>query len=285
MTRRLDPATLRRLQREDVVILSMGAGVQSSAMALMATQGVFDKVPDAAVFSDTQWEPKKIYEWLATLEPLLSFPVYHVTRGSLRNGVFRNENATGQRFASIPWFTKEVLPDGTVKQGMGRRQCTREYKIDPVRKKTRELMGYKQGRRIKKHAAEMWIGISTDEAARAKPSLDIWQTNRWPLLEKGFSRQDCKDWVAAHYPNLGEPPKSACIGCPFHSDDHWIDMRDNDPESWAEAVAADRAIRQQPKFNAQQFAHRARVPLDEVVLKPRANKDNFVNECEGMCGV
>ena len=39
-------------------ILSLGAGVQSSTMALMADQGAFGDKPDAAIFADTGWEPR-----------------------------------------------------------------------------------------------------------------------------------------------------------------------------------------------------------------------------------
>ena len=38
-------------------IISLGAGVQSSTMALMAAKGLITPMPDAAIFSDTGWEP------------------------------------------------------------------------------------------------------------------------------------------------------------------------------------------------------------------------------------
>ena len=252
----------------------------------MAGRGVFGAIPDVAVFADTQWEPENVYVWLDKLEAAGRnapnyIPIARITRGSLRDAVFRNENSTGQRFASIPRFT--LAADGS--KGMGRRQCTHEFKIAPIRAYTRGLMGYAKGKRVKKHGAEVWIGISTDEAVRAKPARDAWQTNRWPLIELGYSREDCLAWMADNYPELGVPPKSACIGCPFHSDAHWADMRANDPVSWAEAVAADKAIRNQPKTNTEQFAHATRVPLDRVTFREAANAQHFNNECEGMCGV
>ncbi len=263
-----------------ICVLSLGAGVQSSTLALMCAAGVFGRVPDAAIFADTQWEPKAVYEWLALLETLLPFPVFRVSRGNLRDAVYRNRNATGQRFASIPWF---VLNQDWTK-GMGRRQCTREYKIEPIREKVRELMGYSRGQRVKTKA-EVWIGISTDEATRAKPSPDAWQTNVWPLLDLGYSRKDCLLWLDLNFPQLPSPPKSACIGCPFHSDAHWAAMKADDPESWNDAVAADAAIRHQPKFRGLQFAHRSLAPLDRVVFKGQDTRDHFDNECEGICGV
>lgn len=43
--------------------LSLGAGVQSSTLALMIALGELPPV-DAAIFSDTHWEPRAVYEWL-----------------------------------------------------------------------------------------------------------------------------------------------------------------------------------------------------------------------------
>jgi hypothetical protein len=40
-------------------IISLGAGVQSSAMLLMALEGRFEDMPDCAIFADTQDEPKE----------------------------------------------------------------------------------------------------------------------------------------------------------------------------------------------------------------------------------
>jgi hypothetical protein len=124
---------------------------------------------------------------------------------------------------------------------MIRRHCTTDYKIVPIRRKVRELLGIAGRRSPTSPVIEQWIGISLDEAIRMKPSFEDWQINRWPLIEGGMTRPDCLRWLKRHgYP---QPPKSACIGCPFHADDHWRHMRDHDPEAWGDAVSVDRAIR------------------------------------------
>ena len=64
-------------------ILSLGAGVQSSTLALMAAKGEVGPMPMAAIFSDTQAEPKEVYDWLDWLEKQLPYPVYRVTAGNL----------------------------------------------------------------------------------------------------------------------------------------------------------------------------------------------------------
>lgn len=263
-------------------IISLGAGVQSSTMALMAAHGEIGPMPDAAIFADTQWEPKKVYEWLAWLETKLPFPVYKITKGSLREDALKKQNSTSGRFASIPWHI--TMPDG--KAAMGRRQCTAEYKIGPLIKEKRRLLGYAPRARIPVNSCVVWIGISTDEAQRMKPSRERWSVNRWPLIELGMSRWDCLRWMEKN--NYPTPPKSSCIGCPFHSDDEWRAIK-ADPESWADAIEIDEAIRQPARgMRGFQYAHRSRIPLKDVdfsTAEDMGQVDMFNNECEGMCGV
>ena len=59
--------------------LSLGAGVQSSALALMLALGEITPQVDGAIFADTQAEPLEVYQWLDYLETVLPFPVYRVS--------------------------------------------------------------------------------------------------------------------------------------------------------------------------------------------------------------
>ncbi len=257
-------------------VLSLGAGVQSTTMALMAAHGEITPMPDCAIFADTGWEPAAVYEHLRWLMSgnVLPFPVHIVSGGDIRANAIAKMNTTGQRFASIPWFVRS--PKG--KDGIGRRQCTREYKLRPIQRKVVELMGGRPS-----GGAEMWIGISTDEAMRMRPSRVQYIVNRYVLIEKDMSRRSCLGWMAVRgYPR---PSKSACIGCPFHSDNEWRSLT---PAEFADAVEVDRAIRNQSGIRGEQFAHSQRVPLDQVDLstaEDRGQLNLFNNECEGMCGV
>jgi len=249
-----------------ILILSLGAGVQSSTLALMMARGEVEPAAHA-IFSDTQWEPRKVYDWLDYLDPLLPFPVHRVTAGSLRDAVMRQVNATGGRFASVPWH----MPGS-----MGRRQCTREYKIDPLRRKMREIVG-------PKGQAEVCIGISVDEAYRMKPSHNKWQHHTWPLIDKRMTRWDCLQWMERNgYPT---PPKSSCLGCPYHSDRQWQEIKDGPSDEWADVVELDKAIRVVPKMQKMQYMHRSCQPIDQVEFTNEKQVDLFNNECEGMCGV
>lgn len=82
-------------------VLSLGAGVQSSTLALMMARGEIEPAQHA-IFADTQWEPAAVYEWLGWLETQLPLPVHRVTAGSLRDAVMRQANVHGGRCASVP---------------------------------------------------------------------------------------------------------------------------------------------------------------------------------------
>lgn len=262
-------------------VISLGAGVQSSVMALMAACQELGPMPDAAIFADTQWEPAAVYEHLDWLEKVLPFPVFRVTAGNIREDHIKGLNSTGQRFASMPLYTETG--------GMGRRQCTREYKIEPIVAKLRDLLGVEKGARVPKSVfVEQWHGISRDEMNRCKDARYGWITVRWPLIEKGMTRRDCLKWFERRYP--GRPlVKSACLGCPFHDNDTWREVR-SDPESWSDVVAFDRTIRSNNstlrQMREQQFLHRQRVPLEEADLSTPEDRGqmSFLDECDGICG-
>lgn len=232
-------------------------------------------MPDCAIFADTGWEPQRVYDHLEWLIPLLPYPVHRVERGNIRDDLLRCAEG---HWADVPAFVKNS--DGTI--GLVNRQCTKQYKIRPIRQKVRSLLGLERKKSPDHVVAEQWIGISMDEAIRMKPSSEPWQKHIWPLIELRMTRRDCLLWLAERqYP---EPPKSSCIGCPYHSNDQWLALT---PEEFADAVLIDRAIRHS-RSKGELFLHRQCVPLDQVdfsTAEDRGQLNFFLNECEGMCGV
>jgi hypothetical protein len=265
-------------------VLSLGAGVQSTTLALMAARGAISPMPDCAIFADTQWEPQAVYDHLDWLSGpgILPFPVHRVTAGNIREAIKVRRNTSGGRFAAIPWHT--VNPDGS--HGLGRRQCTSEYKLTPIMHEIRRLVGKPGHKRIAAGAVTVMLGISRDEAHRMKPARQAYMHNVYPLVELGLTRDDCLAWLQRYgYP---QPPKSACVGCPFHGNDYWREMRERRPNEWTDAVAVDRLLRRGNVVRGMtKFMHPQRVPLAKANLSPRlpAQPDGFGNECEGMCGV
>lgn len=247
-------------------ILSLGAGVQSSTLALMACEGILPGC-DGAIFADTGWEPAAVYAQVDKLEAELTkagIPLYRVSTGNLRNDAIN----PAHRYASVPYFVRN--PDGS--EGMGRRQCTNEYKLTPIMRKCRELLGAKPPdfRSVPKgKVVEQWIGFSTDEVGRANNKREnLYTIKKFPLLEMGISRKDCVKWLEKR--GWGHTVKSACIGCPYAGNRQWRDLRDNRPEEWADAVAFDRDIRNGGArglpLNGKAYLHRSRVPLDEAPI-------------------
>ena len=268
---------------QDILLraISLGAGVQSSTLALMAARRDIGPMPDLAIFADTGWEPAGVYEWLDRLESMLPFPVVRVRRPGpdLGQHAINIAHKPVTRTASPPWYTKG--PDGMLPK-----QCSKEFKIRAIQKEVRRQLGLAPGQRGPRSiAVEQWIGISTDEAHRMKPSelRDI--GNRWPLIEVGMSRRACLKWMEERqYPR---PPKSSCVFCPYRGNEQWRDMRDNAPDDWAKAVEFDCAIR--PGFHGMEggaYLHRQRVPLSDVDLSTwadRGQSDLFGEECSGVC--
>jgi hypothetical protein len=266
-------------------------------MALMAAVGELTPMPQAAVFADTQAEPAAVYSWVDWLEKQLPFPVYRVTAGSLADAEMqlRVSKRTGKTYkkTAIPAFARN--PDGS--KGILGRRCTRDFKIQPIRLKVRQLCGIKRGQ--KTLSVTQWIGISYDEMSRASASRDPWSQTRFPLLEKEITRDGCLEWMASH--GFPEPPRSACLFCPFHSDFEWQRIKDGDQAEWSyvkdfESRLQERASHCQ-SLRSVPFLHPSLQPIGQVAFAPKPAKpgdkqltlhemwNDIKNDCSGMCGV
>lgn len=273
--------------------LSLGAGVQSSCLALMLEHKEIETQVDGAVFADTQSEPAEVYEWLDELEKLVSFPIHRVTAGDLRKESLRvrKSKRTGINYLNvkIPFFvTKDVGRDSI----MGRK-CTGSFKIEPISQALRKLCNVKRGQ--KETTVTQMIGISWDEIQRMKELRRMpWAQARWPLLEKRMTRRDCKEWMKANgYP---EPPRSACTFCPFHNDGEWRRLKTEHAKDFAEAVTFEKELqaanlKADPKGQVRgvPYLHSSCKPLEEVDLSTDQERGQIVwdfgSECEGVCGV
>lgn len=249
--------------RNDRAFFSFGGGRQGTAIAMMLVRHpeVFESLPydlpQHIIFADTGREPKAVYQNVERVGNLLAgagFNFYVVSNGKV------GETDRGKRV--LPLFTRpENSPKSQV--GMTTRQCTTEYKIEPIRAKIKEIMGVKKGRPFPKGLQiETWLGISLDEIQRAKPSSVRWETCRYPLVDLRLTASACIAYVKQE---LGyEPPKSACDICPMRSAAGWQNMAIEDPESFETAVTFDRSIRHGvTKYPA--YLHRWGVPLEDAI--------------------
>lgn len=271
-------------------VLNLGAGVQSSCFALMAAKGEITPMPDFAVFADTQAEPQSVYDWLDWLETHLPFSVYRVTKGNLTTDSLKKHTAKAgherlQRI--IPAFG--ILPDGTKTAAIGR-SCTADYKVAPIIAEIKKLCKIKRAQN--ETTITQWIGISWDELQRMKKASHKFTQHRWPLIELRMTRRHCLDWMKSNdYP---EPPRSACVYCPFHSDTEWRRLRDYEPMEFAKAIEFDKTLRETHKSHNKRlkmevYLHNSCKPLDEINFDSDEQQGqqvwDFQAECEGMCGI
>lgn len=304
-------------------LISLGAGVQSSTMALMAACGEITPMPTAAIFADTQVEPDNVYRWLEWLTVQLPYPTHQVTAGNLAEESLklRVSKKTGQTYSKtlIPAFVAKPT-GGTSLLG---RKCTADFKVQQIIRQCRRIVGkdallewrrkHKMNIKAVAKAAKSdccafdewaamqsdplvtaWIGISLDETQRMKESREPWIKNTWPLVTKRMTREDCLSWMSSHsYP---EPPRSACVFCPFHSDNEWARLRDNEPSEFAKAVMFERSLQASlaqstgtAKLHGIAYLHDSLIPLDQVDFKVIDTSIKqlslFSQECEGMCGI
>lgn len=271
-------------RQPDLRTLSLGAGVQSTTMYLLAVKGEIGPKPDAAIFADTQAEPPWVYEHLDRLEREHGhvIPIHRVSVGDIVEHSFGG--VKGRRAPRPPVFIDN--PDGSF--GMLPRQCTLTFKIEPIKAETRRLLGLKRGQHMGKRLVEEWVGISTDEAHRMKPSRFLGFVTRWPLIEARMSRNDCTRWLQRNAFDV--PKKSACYFCPFHGDATWLDLKRTAPEVFEQACQYDDAMRARGLSGVKgtAYLHKTRKPLREVDFNEgqlSLGGDGWGNECEGRCGV
>jgi len=275
-------------------IISLGLGVQSTALYYMSSMGMLPRT-DHAIFADTGKEGSGTYRYLEFLldwaEKNGGIPITVLREKDL----YQDLLAVGEsrRFVSIPSFTQN--PDGTV--GMLKRQCTYEYKIMVVDNYIRDHI-YQLPKGAYRPMTAIWHGISLDEIERMHIPQEAWKISTYPFL--GYSSHKHEnvmpiDWgrrmhreeIVSWYLEMGlpVPPKSACVFCPYQSDRSWADRKKNHPEDFAAAVAVDRAIRDSTSkgINHPTFLHRSCVALDEVVFDEAMDEE--FGECSGNCHI
>jgi hypothetical protein len=266
-------------KQHDLMVMSFGGGVQSTAMLLLCKHkpelviAAMGRLPDLAIFADTGAETALVHDHIKRLKASgLPFPLEVVSSGNI---------SELQDLNRVPFFTKGA--NGST--GMLRRQCTEYFKIKPIELFLRSTLGYRKGQRIPPGAVGLWIGISTDEASRMRDNQSPWITNLYPLINLGWARSKCISFAQEHGISS---PKSRCFFCPYVSD--WARVAKEEPDEFARAVAHDKAIRSRfPTLRDPAFVHRRCIPLDEAVEIDKHEKHNqldmFEQDCTGHCGV
>lgn len=255
------------------VALSLGWGVQSWALAAMSALGKLPPI-DAAIHADTTHERSETYAFAERWTPWLQergVNVVTIAEGRPLVGTI----PSGEPYTSIPCFT--TYADGRP-SGMLRRQCTKEWKIYPIR---RYIQAHRNGRPV-----EQWLGITLDEVQRMRPSDVQYITNRYPfieLLDRPWTRLMAMQWLQEH--DLEIPVKSSCVFCAYHDRATWREIQQTAPNDWEKAIEIDRAIRHnRPGYIC--YLTRPRIPLEDLDLRNQEDHGQLTlwdEECEGMC--
>ena len=252
---------MRYTEENPLKILSLGWGVQSWTLAALAALGEIP-MPDYVVHADTTHEMAGTYAHAEKWTPwLLDHGVKVVTVSAPNTNVVREyTNSLG---IEIPAFTGE---------GQIRRQCTNHWKIQPIRKFVRRLIGNGRSNKV-----EMWQGISIDEWQRMRTAEVNYITNIYPLVDRRISRTGCISWLESK--DLDVPPKSSCTFCPYRNRASWKAMKRADGPDWHEAVNVDTQIRNKLP-PAPLFLHGSRVALPKAVNIP---EDHGAKQLELPC--
>lgn len=163
----------------DFTYISVGFGVQSTALLICSALGLHG-IPraDKGVFADTQGEPPWVYkhaERMAEWSLGRGIPISKVTRGSIERDMENHARGLG-RYASLPAFTSSEERSDAV---MIRRQCTREYKIEPIQAWVRNELGYRPRQRIKKQAVAFSIPSAVPAPLHWSPTNSVGSALGW----------------------------------------------------------------------------------------------------------
>lgn len=237
-------------------ILSCGAGMQSTALALISCRQVhgeirYPQVPryDAIIYCDLGNEPVWVLDQVKFIEHACQdagIPFY-----ILQSDLYQDylENFGKSRVSAMPLWT---LDENGKRGQIGYRACTVDYKIVLIRKFVRTyLLGYRPRQWLRKEdieAHELHIGFSKEESRRSFPSQYRMFKNVFPLIEMGWTRSDTYRY------NLEEwgldSIASACMICPFHNNYFFQHLKHNFPADYASVVHFDDMLEQrQPLSN------------------------------------
>lgn len=253
-------------------ILSCGAGMQSTALALMSCENARDgiKYPlvpiyDAIIFCDLRSEAAWVYaqvEFISNACRESGIPFYVLDTDLY--GVFMRNFGSGH-VTSIPFWSIGV--DG--KKAKMRRHCTIDFKILKIQQFVRyQLLHYRWREKLREEdrgAHELHIGFSAEERQRIFDSYHPMFVNKFPLAEMGLTRADNYRYCLETW---GLDTKaSACTFCPFHRNYFFRHLKKHHPKNYAALIAFDQKLeREQPNtmIKSKLFISRSRKRIADL---------------------
>lgn len=222
-----------------------GAGVDSTAIAVLICQGKLPK-PTYAWIVDVGYEPKTTWAYVAdVLQPKLS--EVGVTLHILKTTDYTQNDLVRDGHATIPAYRKKE--DGSIQKF--HTHCSNGWKARVAERWLRQQGAV---------AIEQWVGISAEERKRIRTSEKAWVRLRYPLVERGMTRNDCIYLIGqAGWPL---PERTSCYLCPHRSLGDWRRLAARNFEDFQRAVDAEKVIQ---ITNPDVFLHSSGKPLDVAV--------------------
>lgn len=227
-----------------MIVWSYGGGTQTAAIAVLILQGKLPR-PDLVVMADTGREISSTWDYLRdVVQPALDG--IGLTIDIAGHDLSNHDLWNSDDYLLIPAFTSQA--DG----GKLPTYCSNEWKQRVIRRHLRN-----QG----VNDCDVWLGMSTDEIERIKPSGAKWYRHAYPLIDLvPTSRVNCAALVVSF--GWPAPPKSRCWMCPNQSPRMWADMRRELPDEFAKAVAFEEEIQERDQHL---WLHRSMIPLTDAV--------------------
>jgi hypothetical protein len=231
--------------------IAYGGGVNSVAMVLlMIEKGIQFK---HILFSDTKGEKPGTYDYNHMFSDYLKEKGYPGIIRISRSGSLYDDCIAQNRLPSIAY---------------GFKSCSEVWKRRPyvqflIQNDLFPVITYK--------------GIDAGEEDRQRDELEIREKIRYPLVEEGMDREDCKDYILQH--GLPLPPKSACFFCPSSSP---ADVRSLPPDLQEKALLMEKNAKKKKGSSIRGLGRRHRwedwlkiqeLPFEEFTALPKLSCD------------
>lgn len=203
-------------------IATYGGGVNSTAMILLLMKQEIKL--DHIIFADTGGEKPSTYEYIKYFNAYLLSKNYTPITIVKRSDKSKSKDLT---------LREEIIRRETLPAiAFGFKTCSLKWKIEPSDRYIKSILKKEDYPYIK------YVGYDTDEEHRLSKVIYPSYNLRFPLIDEGFDRQDCKDYILKS--GLKIPPKSSCYFCPSMKGNEILDLQKEYPELLNDALEIER---------------------------------------------
>jgi len=245
------------------IIQNYGGDVQTIALGVLVHKGLLPR-PERVVMANTGREVKSTFEYLENHARQLYWDfgceIEIIPHDKAKHDIYyTNRQGVLDTLPVMPVFTRQ-----SGKLGQTDNFCSGFWKRDVVIDWLKQPEnGYGQANPV-----IQWLGFSTNEISRCKPSGVKWRENHFPLCY-GYgvrlTRQECVSLIAEF--GLPIPKKSRCRDCSFQSNKEWREIKES-PDEWNAVIDFDYELRSNDPSNSV-FLHSDGIPLIDADLSDK----------------